>query len=151
MLLKKTNRKRRTQDIDFEEMRSIIKDNKDVVLLDVRSCQEFNEGHLVNAINIPLQEIKKKIQETIKDKNCILVVYCTSGLRSKKAAMILQKYGFQNIYNLKNGIEEWVNYDVECVNGDIEKWHMFKSFFYVPINTLLFFINLFLIRYFLCF
>ena len=106
MLFKKINRKRRTQDIDFEEMRSIIKDNKDVVLLDVRSYQEFNEGHMVNAINIPLQEIKKKIQETIKDKNCILVVYCTSGLRSKKAAMILQKYGFQNIYNLKNGIEE---------------------------------------------
>ncbi len=107
MLFKIRYKKRKTQDINFEEMKRIIKENKDVVLLDVRSRQEFKEGHLKNAINIPLYEIKKKAQIILKNKSCIIIVYCISGQRSKKAAIELQKSGFQNIYNLKNGIENY--------------------------------------------
>ena len=103
MLFKKT---RKTQDIDLEEMNDIIRNNNNnVVLLDVRSPQEFKEGHIRNAINIPLYEINIRLPRIIKDKSRIIIVYCLSGKRSKKAAIYIDKCGYKNVYNLRNGIE----------------------------------------------
>ena len=75
------------------------------ILVDVRSMQEFEEGHLENAISLPVYEIKRKCEETLKDKNQIIVVYCSSGYRSARAQKILKKLGYTKVYNLCEGFE----------------------------------------------
>lgn len=71
-----------------------------ITIIDVRSEQEYYEGHIDGAINIPLSNIKNKINNYIKDKNAIIVVYCSAGIRSRKAQEILSIQGYSNVYNL---------------------------------------------------
>ena len=72
------------------------------ILLDVRSPQEYEEGHLENAIIIPFYEIEKKINDISHDKSKVIIVYCNTGHRSKKAQKVLQKMGYKHVYNLCN-------------------------------------------------
>ena len=89
-------------DISYNEMINLL--NKySAILLDVRSNQEFKEGHFDGAINVPLCDIKKKIQKKISNKNKYIIAYCTSGIRSKKAQKILNSIGYKNVYNLVSG------------------------------------------------
>lgn len=97
--------KRNNGNIGIEELKNIIKMNETAVLLDVRSPQEYNEGHLNGAINIPLYELEKSCYNKLKDPNKIVIVYCQSGIRSKKAINILRKIGFSNLYHLENGLD----------------------------------------------
>lgn len=96
--------KRDKNDINIYELNEMICLNPNIILLDVRSKQEYNEGHLNNAINIPLYELQICLCK-LKDKEKIIVVYCQSGIRSKKAIRILNKNGFKNLYNLKDGLD----------------------------------------------
>ncbi|CDA31204.1 rhodanese domain-containing protein [Clostridium sp. CAG:492] len=70
------------------------------IIVDVRSEQEFKEGHINGAINIPLYKVKSDFQKKVKNKNEYIVLYCTSGIRSKKAQNILISMGYTNVYNL---------------------------------------------------
>ena len=88
-------------DISYNEMQKILK-TKSAILIDVRSKQEFNEGHFNGAINIPLNDINI-ITNKIKDKNKYIILYCSSGIRSKKAQKILISDGYMNVYNLVDG------------------------------------------------
>ena len=90
--------------ITKEEMQEILQNNENAVLLDVRSPQEYEEGHLAGAINIPNYELYYKAPRLIKDKETIIIAYCTLGLRSKKALKILKKIGYKNLYHLDSGI-----------------------------------------------
>ena len=92
-------------DIDYENAKIILKNDKNAVLLDVRSPQEYKEGHLEKSINIPLYDISKKIENIISDKETIIIVYCQSGNRSKKAIEILYKNGYKNLYNIVGGMD----------------------------------------------
>ena len=92
-------------DIGINDLNRILKANLDAILLDVRSLQEFNEGHLNGAINIPLYELESCCECKLKDKQKIIIVYCQSGIRSKKAVKILYKNGFKNLYQLTNGLD----------------------------------------------
>ncbi|MBP3502988.1 MAG: rhodanese-like domain-containing protein [Clostridia bacterium] len=82
-----------------------ILNNYSAILLDVRSRQEFKEGHIDGAINIPLCDVKKEVPKRITDKNKYIIVYCTSGIRSKKAQKILNSMGYKNVYNLISGFK----------------------------------------------
>lgn len=97
--------KRESYEISYKELKEIIKTNSDVVLLDVRSPQEFIEGHLKNAINVPLYELCGSIENKMKCKENIIIAYCLSGKRSKMAVKKLKRMGFKNVYSLKDGIE----------------------------------------------
>ena len=92
-------------DIDIKELKEILCFNKNTILLDVRSKQEFNEGHLNGAINIPLYELNTCCNCKLKNKEEIIIVYCQSGIRSKKAIKVLYKNGYTNLYNLKDGLD----------------------------------------------
>lgn len=83
---------------------NIIKNNEDVVLLDVRSKQEYDEGHLPGAINISVYDLPYKAEKELKNKNCIIIAYCSAGIRSRKAVNILRKLGYKNLYNVEDGI-----------------------------------------------
>ena len=87
-----------------EEIMKIMRNNKNVILIDVRSEQEYREGHLNGAINIPVYEMQYRAEKEIKNKNTIIIAYCTAGLRSRKAINILRKLGYKNLYNVEDGI-----------------------------------------------
>ena len=97
------------KDISYEKKKKIIK-NKEIYLIDVRSGQEYEEGHLDGALNIPLYNIEKDIEKNIKNKDDTIILYCSSGSRSKKAKGILERLGYSEVYNLKEGIDKiWIS------------------------------------------
>ena len=75
------------------------------VLLDVRSVEEFQSGHLSGAVNLPLPEISSKAAVQFPDRDLPLYLYCRSGRRSENARRILQNAGYSNVHNL-GGLEE---------------------------------------------
>lgn len=75
------------------------------VLLDVRTPQEYREGHLPDSVNVPLQSLGD-IQEVVENKDTQVYVYCHSGSRSRQAAAILGRMGYGKVKNI-GGIAAW--------------------------------------------
>ena len=92
-------------DIDLNQLKSMQKQG--AIILDVRSPQEYKEGHLNGAILIPEYEIRKKAEKELKNKEETIIIYCQSGTRSKKAQKELKELGYTKVYNLYNGIENY--------------------------------------------
>lgn len=90
------------KDIKKEELDVYIK--KRAIIIDVRSPQEYREGHVDGAISIPDYQIKRDIKKYVKNKDEIIVVYCSTGHRSQKAQRILEDIGYTNVYNVYEGI-----------------------------------------------
>lgn len=90
--------------VNYIQMNNMIKDNSKIILLDVRSVQEYNEGHLNGAINIPLSELKTNAIKML-NKNDIIIAYCQMGKRSKKAINVLKLLGYNNVYTLEGGLD----------------------------------------------
>ena len=74
-------------------------------LIDVREKQDFDNGHILGARNIPLNQLKTRLIELRKDKPVYL--YCFNGGRSGRAAQILYKQGYREIYMLNGGFKTW--------------------------------------------
>lgn len=93
--------------ISVDEMKEMLQDNHDLLLLDVRTPEEFKEGHLPGARNIDFlsDDFQQKIEELPKDQAVYL--YCRSGNRSAKAASLLSEMGFPNTYDVEGGYLEW--------------------------------------------
>lgn len=90
-------------EINKQQLEKIVEQG--ATLLDIRSPQEFEEGHLQNAILLPEYELSHKAESVLLDKQQHIVVYCNSGGRSRKAQKKLKKLGYNNVYNLKGGLE----------------------------------------------
>ena len=73
---------------------------KNAVLIDVRTAEEFNEGHLDNAINVSSTVIKFNIKAHVTDLETPIIVYCRSGRRSAESADILVNLGYKNVYDM---------------------------------------------------
>ena len=69
------------------------------VLLDVRTPQEYREGHIPGSQNVPLQQLDK-VEEVTENKDTVLYVYCRSGARSRQAISLLQAMGYTNVLNI---------------------------------------------------
>lgn len=89
-------------EINFEQLKNMV--SKGAILIDVRSPQEFKEGHLPGAINIPEYEIRK-VKNEMPKLNQQIIVYCQYGGRSREAYNMLRKMGYTNVYSLKGGLE----------------------------------------------
>jgi len=83
--------------------------HEDAVVLDVRSIKEFNDGHIVNAVNIPLNGLGSNLKQLEKNRDKPVVVVCRSGSRSGSACGVLRKNGFENVKNLRGGMLAWEN------------------------------------------
>lgn len=81
--------------------------HKNAVVIDVRTAAEFKKGHIVNAKNIPLSDIKGQLAQLDKYKNREILLTCHSGSRSGAATKTLLKAGFENAYNLRGGMLAW--------------------------------------------
>ena len=89
--------------ISAAEAHDMLNDNKDVVIIDVRNYDEYQEEHIENSINVPLNHIN----DIEMDKDTKIIVYCLSGVRSKQAAKTLVSLGYFNVYNIDGGIINW--------------------------------------------
>lgn len=107
LIYKLQNRLLRTceNDISYSTMQRMLRENKNIIVIDVRTRDEFMYNHIDGAVNIPLQEITQKIGRYTRNKNDAIIVYCEYGGRSKKALNKLNKLGYVNVYNLDGGIE----------------------------------------------
>ena len=92
------------KDINYKEALDMI-NFQNAKFIAVRSIQEYNEGHLDGAICIPLYELRKEIPYRIQNRDSIIILYCSSGIRSLKGKKILDSLGYRNVYNLKGGID----------------------------------------------
>lgn len=91
---------------EFERLRA----QKDVIVVDVRSTAEFEEGHIAGAVNIPILPDKPKAfdeQAGKLDKDKRVLVHCAVGGRSKRAVARMEKLGFQNLSDFAGGIAAW--------------------------------------------
>lgn len=93
-----------TNEISYDEAMRIVKENKNVYLIDVRSKQEFEEGHLKNAISMPVYDLTKTIIREIPLRDSLIIVYCQKGIRSKKSARILADLCYTNVFEIKGGV-----------------------------------------------
>ena len=92
--------------ITAEEAKNLMDSEKDRIILDVRSREEYDQGHIPGAILIPDTEIEAKAADLLPDKDQLILVYCRSGRRSKLAAQSLADLGYTNIREF-GGILDW--------------------------------------------
>ena len=97
--------------ITAKEAKEIMDSQKGYIILDTRTQEEYDEGHIPGAIVISHDEILEKAEDVLTDKNQLILVYCRSGRRSKLAAEGLIKLGYTNIKEF-GGIIDWP-YEVE--------------------------------------
>lgn len=97
--------------ITAEEAKQIMDSGENFVILDVRTDEEYAEGHIPNAILIPDYEIEEKAEAILTDKNQTILVYCRSGNRSKSASEILARLGYTDVREF-GGINDWP-YEIE--------------------------------------
>lgn len=96
----------RYQKADAREAKSIIDNEDDIVILDVRTKQEYDQGHILNAVLIPDVNLKDEVEGIIPDKNIKILVYCRSGRRSAASAKLLIEMGYKNVCDF-GGINDW--------------------------------------------
>ncbi len=92
--------------ISASEAKEIMDTEKDYVILDVRTQEEYDEKHIPGAVLIPDYEIGEKAEKILTDKDQLLLVYCRSGRRSKLASEELLGLGYTNIMEF-GGIIDW--------------------------------------------
>lgn len=96
----------RVQLVSPQEMKQFI-DMNQVQLIDVRTPQEYESGHLTHSENLDFYDENFEAELDKLDKNVPVCIYCKSGGRSAKAAEILKKKGFKAVYKLDGGIMRW--------------------------------------------
>ena len=105
-LLKKYRRYREIEEfsIDFETAKNMLNKEKDAILIDVRSKQEYKEKHLNGSINISLFDFERG-NFKIWNKDRLIILYCEYGKRSKKVLKILKKLNYTRVYQIDGGLE----------------------------------------------
>lgn len=96
------------RDITIKELKDMLDNGEDIILVDVRTEGEYMQGHLKGAINIPHYEIEDRYKEITSDKEKKIVTICSLGARSTIASEKLVKLGYKNVYNVMGGMEQWM-------------------------------------------
>ena len=94
------------EQISAEKAKELMDTEKDYVILDARTQEEFDEGHIKGAIMIPEYEVSNRAEKELPNKDQLILVYCRSGRRSKIAAQALQELGYTNVKEF-GGIIDW--------------------------------------------
>ncbi len=85
--------------ITGEEAKDLV-ENKEGILVDVRTTEEYNMDHIEGATLIPLDTLENSVEETLIDKDANIILYCRSGNRSNTAAKILIDLGYTHVYDM---------------------------------------------------
>lgn len=96
--------------ISASEAKTLIDENENEVIIDVRSREEFNEKHIKDAVSIPVAIIEENIENVASSKDTLILLYCKSGKRAEEAAKTLMKLGYTNVHSF-GSIDNW-EYDI---------------------------------------
>lgn len=99
-----------SEDIGVREVYDLIiknKENSNFVIIDVRTPQEYTDGHIENALNLDYysENFRDELNELNKER--IYLIYCASGNRSSRASSIMEELTFREVYNMLGGITQW--------------------------------------------
>lgn len=111
-----TNKEITYEIISQTQAKEIMDSSENYVIVDARTSEEFNEGHIKNAINLDYEEVTQKAESLLPDKNQLILIYCRSGRRSKIAAESLCQLGYTNVKEF-GGIIDW---QYEVVQDDAQ-------------------------------
>ena len=118
-----------TNEIPYITVSELTTLEREPILLDAREKKEYEVSHLRNALHVGFLTFNpKKVRNINKDK--MIVVYCSLGVRSEKIAIKLRKRGFTNVFNLHGGIFNWINEDFPVYNNQnisTKKVHTFSK------------------------
>ena len=91
--------------------------NSDAVVIDVRSAEAFARGHIVNAKNVPFEDLSANKDKITKYAKKPIIAVCDAGMTSGKVVDSLRKSGLENVYGLKGGINAWTQANLPLVTG----------------------------------
>lgn len=89
---------------------------EDAVIIDIRDKAEFEDGHIINAINIPFNSIKEQTAQIAKHKSAPIIICCRSGLNASSAVAPIKAAGAERVYRLKGGIDAWRSASLPLTN-----------------------------------
>ena len=101
--------------IDTNEAVKLI--NSDAVVLDLRGAEAFGRGHIVNAKNVPFDELEARLDKLPGNKSTPILTVCDAGITSTKATNVLRGAGYESVYGLKGGMTEWSQSGMPVVTG----------------------------------
>lgn len=91
--------------------------NDDATIIDLRSAEAFGRGHIVNARNVPMDELGARMEKLGRLKDKPVVTVCDAGITSSRALATLKAAGFDSVYNLKGGMNAWTQAGMPVVSG----------------------------------
>lgn len=91
--------------------------NNDAAVIDLRSAEAFGRGHIVNARNVPMDELGVRTEKLGDLKKKPIIVVCDAGITSTKAINTLKNAGFESVYSLKGGMNGWSQAGMPVVTG----------------------------------
>ena len=107
-----------TPQISQQQLLTALKaPNHNIVVLDVRSADEYNQGHIAGAVNVSHDTVKDNLAQLAQYKNSAVVVYCRSGRRAAFAENILSKNGFNDLRHLTGDMNAWVEAKLPVVSN----------------------------------
>ena len=83
--------------------------HRDALVVDVRPVADFSQGHIINAVNLPMNAFQNQLGQLKKHQGKPIIVSCRSGAQSSQACRHLRSAGFTDVYNLKGGMLAWQN------------------------------------------
>ena len=92
--------------ITAEQGKTMMEDGQEYILLDVRTQEEYDNGHIEGAILIPVDVLQSRAADELPDVNARIIIYCRSGNRSATAARMLADLGYTQVYDM-GGIMDW--------------------------------------------
>lgn len=103
--------------VNVESIDAVKLINNDAIVIDLRSVDAFSKGHIVNARNIPSDELEAKMANLDSIKSKPIIAVCDAGITSTKAVTSLRAAGFESVYGLKGGMAGWSQAGLPVVTG----------------------------------
>lgn len=94
------------QHLTQEDATKVMQTEKNIIILDVRTQEEYDKKHIPDAVLLPIEELRKGNFELLPDKNQKILVYCWTGRRAEDSAKILAEHGYKNVYDF-GGLVDW--------------------------------------------
>jgi molybdopterin/thiamine biosynthesis adenylyltransferase/rhodanese-related sulfurtransferase len=108
--------KRVGSEISVEKTHELLQKKDPVFLLDIREEEEIAMGYIKGALFLPQGRLEKEIESLLSDKDVPVVVYCAGGIRSLKAARVMQEKGYKNVFSMAKGMDGWEAAGYEVVS-----------------------------------
>jgi rhodanese-related sulfurtransferase len=135
-------------DIDVATAYNMITNGSypNLIILDVRTQNEYDERHLENSILIPVTELESRIDELSQYKDTEIIVYCRTDVRSAQASNILESNNFTKVFNMLGGINAWESAGYQTVPLNITNTSMFPTWLIIAIFLIATFVVIILLK-----